>query len=107
MTDALVWAVILILGAGTFLIRFSFLGALGRRSLPPWAMRGLRFTPVTVLPALIAPATLFPEAGGGGIEPLRLAAAVLTLGVGLALRSTPLAMAAGFAALPLGLWLAG
>jgi len=99
--------VILILGAGTFLIRFSFLGALGRRSLPPWAMRCLRFTPVTVLPALIAPATLFPEAGGGGIEPLRLAAAVLTLGVGLALRSTPLAMAAGFAALPLGLWLAG
>ena len=51
-SDATVWLVIVVLGIGTFLIRWSFLGALGNRDMPPWVLRMLRYTPVAVLPAL-------------------------------------------------------
>ncbi|MRX49748.1 AzlD domain-containing protein [Paracoccus sp. S-4012] len=107
MSDATIWAIILILGMGTFLIRFSFLGTVGRGSLPPWALRLLRFTPVAVFPALIAPATVWPEAAGGGVDPLRLSAAALALVVGRWLRNTMAAMGAGLGALALLLWLGG
>ncbi|PJN94093.1 hypothetical protein CNY89_16575, partial [Amaricoccus sp. HAR-UPW-R2A-40] len=49
------WVVIWGLGIGTFLIRFSFLGMIGDRALPDWAMRMLRYVPVAVLPGLVAP----------------------------------------------------
>ncbi|MEM1272633.1 MAG: AzlD domain-containing protein [Pseudomonadota bacterium] len=92
-----VWAVIIGLGIGTFLIRFSFLGLLGDRDLPNWALRHLRYTAVSVLPALIAPLVVFPDANGGTPEPTRLIAAVVTLAVGYATRSGIWAIIAGFA----------
>jgi branched-subunit amino acid transport protein len=52
MSVAAVWGVILALGVGTFLIRFSFLGLIGRKPLPEWVLRHLRYTAVAVLPAL-------------------------------------------------------
>ena len=33
-SDAAIWGVILTLGVGTFLIRWSFLGAVGNRPVP-------------------------------------------------------------------------
>ena len=60
-----VWGIIGVLGVGTFLIRFSFLGILGNRPLPAWVLRHLRYTGVAVLPGLVAPLVIWPAATGG------------------------------------------
>ncbi|MEY4696668.1 MAG: hypothetical protein RIT14_1096, partial [Pseudomonadota bacterium] len=44
---------------------------------------------------LVAPGVLWPAATAGQPDPARLAAALVTLGVGLATRSTMAAIAAG------------
>ena len=76
-----IWAIIAVLGAGTFLIRFSFLGLVGGRRMPNWLLRHLRYTPVAVLPGLVAPLVAWPNATGGDTDPVRLAAALATLAV--------------------------
>jgi branched-subunit amino acid transport protein len=73
-----IWLVILALGIGTYLIRLSFLGLVGSRQLPQWALRALRYTPVAVLPALVAPLIVWPTATRGELDPARLAAAAVT-----------------------------
>jgi branched-subunit amino acid transport protein len=98
-----VWIVILALGAGTFAIRFSFLGLVGDRALPGWALRLLRFVPVAVLPALVAPLVVYPAATGGETDPARLIAAGAALAVGAASRNALAAIGAGMAALYLAL----
>lgn len=82
-SDLTIWLVIVVLGIGTFLIRWSFLGALGGRDLHPWVLRMLRYTPVAVLPALVAPLVVWPAATGGQPDPARMAAAMVTVAVGL------------------------
>ena len=82
-SDLTIWLVIVVLGIGTFLIRWSFLGALGDRDLHHWVLRMLRYTPVAVLPALVAPLIVWPAATGGQPDPARLAAAMVTVAVGL------------------------
>lgn len=81
------WTVMPLMAVGTYLIRFSFLGMLGNRPLPTWLTRALRYTAVGVLPALVAPGVLWPVATGGQTDPARLAAAVMTLVVGVITRS--------------------
>ena len=94
------WAIILVLGVGTYLIRLSFLAVAGSAArFPDWATRLLRYVPVTVLPALVAPMVVWPKATGGEPDPVRLAAALAALGVGALTRSLFWAVAAGFAAL--------
>ena len=100
-----VWIVIAALAVGTFLIRFSFLGLVGNRRLPPWVLRHLRYTPVAVIPALVAPLVLFPPATGGEPDAARLLAACATLAAGVLTRSVFGAILAGAAVLYLGLWL--
>lgn len=82
-SNAEIWFIILALGVGTFLIRFSFLGLIGDRPLPPIVLRLLRYTPVAVLPALVAPLVVWPDAMGGAFEPVRMCAALATLIVGM------------------------
>lgn len=94
-SDLTIWLVIVVLGIGTFLIRWSFLGALGDRDMPPWVLRMLRYTPVAVLPALVAPLVVWPAATGGQPDPARMAAALATVAVGLWTRSMMLAILAG------------
>ncbi|HKK36760.1 MAG TPA: AzlD domain-containing protein [Paracoccaceae bacterium] len=94
------WAIILVLAAGTYLIRLSFLAFAGAAArLPEWTLRLLRYVPVTVLPALVAPMVVWPKATEGETDPVRLAAALAALGVGALTRSLFWAIAAGFAAL--------
>ena len=50
-----IWLIIVLLGLGTYAIRFSFLGLIGDRKMPDWLLRHLRYTPVAVLPGLVAP----------------------------------------------------
>ncbi len=90
-----IWLAIIALGVGTFLLRFSFLGIIGKRPLPDWMLRHLRYTPVAVLPGLIAPLVLWPPATDGQTDPARLAAALVTLVVGLITRHALVAICSG------------
>lgn len=102
-----IWLLIALLGVGTFLIRFSFLGLVGDRQFPDWLLKMLRYTPVAVLPGLVAPLVLFPAATGGHPDLPRGAAAVTTLAVGYFTRNTLLAILAGAGVLYSLLWVAG
>ncbi|WP_229596989.1 AzlD domain-containing protein [Pseudodesulfovibrio sediminis] len=77
------WPVVLCLAGGTFLMRFSFILIMDKLTLPEALLRMLRFIPVAVLPALVAPAfVLHHEAGVttfGGWE--RAIAGVVAVGV--------------------------
>lgn len=88
------WIVIFALGLGSFLLRFAFLGFVGDRPLPAWMVRHLRYTAVAILPALVAPLVVF-SGETGGTEPTRVAAAVVTLAVGIWTRNVFAAIGAG------------
>ena len=77
------WTVTVLLGIGTFLIRFSFLGLLGDRKMPDWVMAHLRYTAVAIFPGLVTPLVLWPEVTGGTVDPNRLIAAAAVFLVGL------------------------
>lgn len=101
------WIVIPALAVGTYLIRYSFFGLIGDADLPPWVMRHLRYTAVAVLPGLIAPFILWPAATGGAPDAARLAAAAVTLGVGVWRKSVLGAVLGGFGTLYAVQWLTG
>lgn len=98
------WLTILLLGAGTFLLRFVFLGLVGDRAMPDWVLRHLRYTAVAVLPALVAPLVVWPRATGGEPDPVRLAAAAAAFAVASLFKSVLGAMGAGAAVLLAGAW---
>lgn len=102
---ATVWTVIALLGLGTFALRYSFLGLLGRFAFPPWALRLLRYTPVAVIPGLMAPQIFLPALGETAPDPVRIAAAALTVAVGVWSRNVIWAMLSGAAALAALTWL--
>jgi len=102
-----IWALIAGLGLGSFAMRFSFLGLIGDRNLPPWVLRHLRYTAVAVLPGLVAPAVIWPAATGGMLDPARLSAAVVTVVVGYFTKNVVAAVSAGAATLYGLLWLIG
>ncbi|QBY02169.1 AzlD domain-containing protein [Rhodophyticola sp. CCM32] len=102
-----IWLIIGVLGLGTFLIRFSFLGIIGDRDMPPWLLRHLRYTAVAILPALITPLVLWPQATGGQPDPARLGAAAVALAVGYLTRNAIWAIITGMGALYLLLALLG
>ena len=51
--------------------------------MPPIVLRLLRFTPVAVLPGMVAPLVLWPAATSGSPDLVRLVAAAATLAIGL------------------------
>lgn len=104
---ARIWIVILALGIGTFLIRYSFIGLVGDRVLPRWLMRLLAFVPVAVLPALVAPLVVWPAATRGAVDPARLIAAAVALAIGMTTRNILATIAGGMGTLYLMLWLIG
>ncbi len=101
------WLVIVLLGLGSFGLRFVFTGLIGDRPLPAWVLRHLRYTAVAVLPGLVAPLVVWPEATGGSPDAPRLAAAVVTIAVGVLTRNMLLAIFLGAATLYGGLYLLG
>jgi branched-subunit amino acid transport protein len=102
--DARIWTVILVLGLGTYVIRLSFLGLIGDRPLAPWLTRLLRYVPVAVMPGLVAPLVVWPQATGGAPDLPRLVAALAALAVGAWKRNALWAIGAGMAALYAGLF---
>jgi len=107
LTTAEIWMVIAGLGLGTFLVRFSFLGLIGDRPLPPLVMHLLRYTPVAVIPGLAAPLVLWPEATDGMLNAPRLTAAAVTLLAGVITRNIVAAIFFGAVTLYTLLWLIG
>lgn len=101
------WTVILALGLGSFGLRFVFLGFIGNRQMPEWVLRHLRYTAVAVLPALVAPLVVWPQATEGETDPARLLAALAALAVGVATGRVFAAILSGFAVLYALLWLIG
>ncbi len=104
-SDATIWGIIGCLAIGTFLIRFSFLGLIGDRPMPPIVLRLLRFTPVAVLPGMVAPLVLWPAATGGEPDPVRLIAAFAALAAGFWTRNVVWGIVGGATALYAGLGL--
>lgn len=70
-------------------------------------LRLLRYTPVAVLPAMVAPLVIWPQATDGAVDPVRLSAALMALLVGYFKKNTLWAMGAGAATLYAGLIVTG
>lgn len=98
---ATIWLIIVTLGVGTFLLRFSFLALIGKRTLPEGVLRVLRYTPVAVIPGLMAPQIFLPVAGADMPDPVRLAAAAVTIVIGVWFKNVIAAMLAGIVVLAL------
>ncbi len=106
MTDTVqIWTIILVLGIGSFLIRFSFLGLVGDRPLPAWLLRHLRYTAVAILPALVTPLVVWPSATGGELDPSRLMAAFAAFAAAYWMKNAIWGMCVGGVTLWALLWL--
>jgi branched-subunit amino acid transport protein len=92
---AQIWTIIVVMGVGTFLIRFSFLGLIGDRPMPAVVLRLLRYTPVAVLPGMVAPLVLWPAATDGVFDPVRMLAAIATVLIGIWTRNVLWAIIGG------------
>lgn len=79
---AQLWTIIIGLAIGSFTLRFAFLGWIGNRAMPEWLLRHLRYTAVAIIPAMVAPAAVWPAATGGTPDLPRLMAAIVTVVVG-------------------------
>ena len=67
----------------------------------------MRYTPMAVIPGLVAPAAVWPAATGGETDPARLCAALATVAAGLLWRNTLAAVAVGVVTLVAGLQIFG
>lgn len=104
-TAGQIWLIIGLMAIGTFAIRFSFLGLIGDKPMPPLILRMLRYTPVAVLPGMVAPLVLWPAATGGQPDLVRIIAAFVAVGVAYKTRKVVWGMFAGAAAFYAGLGL--
>ena len=95
LSQSTIWLIIGLLALGTFALRFSFLGLIGNRPLPEWLLRLLRYTPVAVIPGLMAPQVFRLQEATGWPDPALLGAVAATLAVGLWRRNAIWAMLAG------------
>ncbi|MES0864604.1 AzlD domain-containing protein [Ruegeria sp. SCPT10] len=93
------WTVIIGLAIGSFALRFTFIGLVGDRPMPPWLLRHLRYTAVAILPALIAPLVVWPSATEGQPDIARMAAAAMALGIGVITKNVLAAIFSGAATL--------
>ncbi|MYM57258.1 AzlD domain-containing protein [Thalassovita mangrovi] len=101
------WTVIILLGLGSFGLRFVFTGLIGDRALPPWLLRHLRYTAVAILPALVTPLVIWPAGTGGQFDAPRVIAALVTLSVGYFTKNVLAAIISGAASLYGFLYLLG
>ena len=93
------WIVIVSLAIGTFLIRYSFLGLVGGKSLPSWLLQHLKYVGVGVLPGLVAPLVVWPAATAGQTDMPRLVAALTVVLVGMVFKTVLGAVFAGMTVL--------
>lgn len=104
-STAEIWTIIIVMGVGTFLIRFSFLGLIGERPMPAFVLRLLRYTPVAVLPGMVAPLVLWPAATDGQFDPVRVLAAFATVFIGVWTRNVLWSILGGAVTFYAGTWI--
>lgn len=95
ITPTTIWIIILGLAVGSYLLRFTFIGLVGDRPMPPWLLRHLRYTAVAIIPALIAPLVVWPSATDGQPDLPRMAAAAVALGIGVITKNVLAAIFSG------------
>lgn len=95
-----IWLIFLLGGLLTFAMRFSFIYAFGRVSVPPALHRALRFVPPAVLSAIIFPEVLMPDGRiSVGLDNHRMLAAAVAALVAFLTKKTLPTIVAGLAAL--------
>jgi branched-subunit amino acid transport protein len=72
------WAVVLALGLGTFLIRYSFIGLFANRDMPAWLAHGLKLIVPAIFAAIVASGVAISagQFGGWALWPRYVAAAI-------------------------------
>lgn len=99
LVPALTIAIVCI-GAATFALRLSLIGLSGRVTLPPLAVRALRYVPVAALTALVVPEVIGSSSGWGLLlHNPRLWAAVAAALVAWRTRNVLLTVVVGMAVL--------
>lgn len=61
------WAVVLALGLGTFLIRYSFIGLFANRDMPAWLSHGLKLIVPAIFAAIVASGVAISAGAFGGL----------------------------------------
>lgn len=94
------WSAILLMGLGTFALRWSFIGWVNRFEEPAWLRRLLKFVPVSVMAGLVVAGLLSSGAFDGG-KPLnpRLLAALVAAVVAIWAKSLLLTISLGMVSL--------
>lgn len=93
------WLAMLVIGTGTFLIRFSFIWLFGRGKISPDVKRVLRFIPPSVLSAMILPSFIFPQHTAFTLDNPRMWAGAIAAIVAWRTQRMILTITAGMAAL--------
>lgn len=100
MSQGLLWFSIIIIGLLTLGIRLSFMLFMGKTRIVPMVQQALRFVPVAVLSALIAPALFLP---GGSLNlslgNIRLIAGIVAIFVAWRTKNVLLTIVIGMACL--------
>ena len=100
MSQGLLWITIIIIGLLTLGIRLSFIVFMGKMRVSPIAQQALRFVPVAVLSALIAPALFFPSGSLNiSLSNIRLIAGILAILVAWRTKNVLLTIFTGMACL--------
>lgn len=100
MSQGLLWATIIIVGLLTLGTRLSFMVFMGKTQISPMVQQALRFVPVAVLSALIAPALFFPHGSlDVSLSNVRLIAGILAILVAWRTKNVLLTIFAGMAGL--------
>ncbi len=106
MSTLTLWALIVLAGIGTFLMRLSGIQLFGERQMPAALRRPLRFVPAAVISAIVLPAIVYggPEPGFH-LENVRLLAGLIAAVVAWTSRSVLATLGAGMGSLWLLQWL--
>jgi branched-subunit amino acid transport protein len=62
------WCVVLALGLGTFLIRYSFIGLFANRDMPAWLSHGLKLMVPAIFASIVAGGVAISNGQFGGWE---------------------------------------
>jgi len=96
----LLWITIISIGLLTFGIRLSFIVFMGKTQVAPMLQQALRFVPVAVLSALIAPALFLPKGSLDlSVGNIRLIAGLLAILVAWRTKNILLTIVVGMACL--------
>ena len=103
-----IWLVILAVGALNYLSRLSFIAAFGRRSMPAWLARSLKFVPAAMLAALVLPMIVaVPTPDAIAWANPKVLAAIAAAAVASHTRSTLKTLSVGMPVLWLLQWILG